>query len=424
MMSLIRSIKPLIIAVGAFWVMTGTMVHAEILDRVVAKVNGEIITLSAVEERVAILKLKISGAGGAVPESEELMGEALDIMINEKLQIQDGQKRGFEVEEESVLKFLDDIKGQNRLTDAQLDMMLRQEGRTLESYKGHLRNQIMVSKVMQFHMGGTVKIANKDIENYYDHHQDDFLIPPKIVASHILLLLDDSLTPQERRFKEIKAREILKQIRAGKDFARLAEKYSEDVSARSGGEIGIVEKGKMVPEFEEAVYKLGAGEVSDIVKTRYGLHIIKNDRIIRGSTRPLDEVKAQIENFLTAQAQKKKYDDWVSQMRKAAYIEVSLKESPEKKTPVNLESATKTADFSRKKSSARKKMGSRPRLIREEGEDFGELSESTSSQNSRIENSDLGDLGKKLQYYKKLRDKRKITEREYQNKKTQLLNQL
>ncbi len=421
-----RSIKPLALALAAALIFFGSVpVHGNTFDRVVAKVNGEIITLSAVEDRVGILMDQMkSMENPSIPPEEEMMEKALDIMITEKLQIQDGEKRGFKVGEESVLKFLDDIKAKNRLTDENLEAMLVREGRSLESYKGHIRNQIMVSKVMKFHMGGPVKVSKREIKKYYDKHVKDYWVPPKIHARHILLIIDDTLTPRQKRLKEIKAREILKQIRAGKDFTELAKKYSEDVSASEGGDIGIVEKGKMVPEFDQAVYQLSPGEVSGVVKTRYGLHIIKNERILQGRTRALEEVKDGIENSLGFEKKKKKYEDWVAEMKKSAYVETFLIEKQTGKKLTNRRENKRKTGFADKKS-RRGKIKTRTKLDREEVEFSANVPKrKLSRKNAGAGDSGFDALERKLKHYKKLRDDKKITEREYQKKKMELLNRL
>ena len=409
-----------------FTVFVSTSASCKPLDRVVAKVNSEIITLSAVQERVVILMDKMRGVEGAViPGKREMMEEALNMMVNEKLQIQEGKKLGFKVDEESVLKALDDIKAKNNLTDEQLEFMLAREGGSLEAYKRHIGNQIMVSKVMSFHTKSSVKVSQKDIQKYYEGNKKEFWVPPKIHVRHILFIIDDTLTRPQKRLKEIKAREVLKQIAAGEDFEKLAKKYSEDISASSGGDIGIVEMGKMVPEFEKALFELKDGEVGGIVQTQYGLHIIKNVKTISGYTRPLDEVKQQIEMRVGFEKRKKIYDDWVGDLKKTAFLEISLfEDQPDPKG--NLNGKKKPAALSLKKKAQNKKV--------EEGffgeEESGDvnLSADLSGKKTIKKNGKaikgFTDLEKRLKYYKKLRDAKKISEREYQKKKTELLNRL
>ena len=127
-------------------------------------------------------------------------------------------------------------------------------------------------------------VSKRDIKKYYRVNQKKFWTIGKVHALHILFIIDDKLTPEERQIKEAKAKNILGKIRGGANFEKMAKLYSEDLSGASGGDLGMLEKGKMVAEFEEAVFALRDGEVSDLVKTPYGLHIIKAQKVYPGNT--------------------------------------------------------------------------------------------------------------------------------------------
>ena len=134
-------------------------------------------------------------------------------------------------------------------------------------------------------------------------------------------------------------------FRRGGDFAELATKYSEDVSASDGGDVGFVVRGKMVREFEEAVSSLKPGQISDIVETEYGYHIIKVEEVFPGKTLALKDAKDRITQILGMQKQKQGYDDWMEELKKSAFIEVSLfDESDENKSLVSRGSYKKKPD--------------------------------------------------------------------------------
>ena len=245
--------------------------HARVLDKVVAKVNSELITLSAIEERADLLGQKYVGAPVSISE-QDLLKEALNMIIEEKLQIQEGKKFGFVIDEDVVDAAVEEIKKKNNLADGQLLEMLKREGRTLKSYKNHIRDQIMVSKITRFEIGNRVNVIEKGIIKYYKENQKEFWQEGKVKARHILFIAERGSSEKIRREKLQQAKKILLKLRKGNDFAKLAMKYSEDISASNGGDVGFVGRGKMVPEFEEAVFNLKPGQVSDIVKTEYGYH--------------------------------------------------------------------------------------------------------------------------------------------------------
>ena len=139
---------------------------------------------------------------------------------------------------------------------------------------------------------------------------------PKVSVSHILFILEKDAPENEIKFKRQKAKELHQLLLSGKDFAELAKKYSEDVSAHSGGSIGVMERGTMVSEFEEVAYKLKKNEFSDIVMTRYGLHIIKCDEILSGHSKTFNEVEKEIKSLLRFRSENATYQNWINKLKK------------------------------------------------------------------------------------------------------------
>ena len=398
---------------------------ASTVDRVVAKVNSEIVTLSAVQDRLFVIsqQMQSSGTEEKMPSQDELMKTALNSIINERLQVQEAKKVGYTVTEKSLLKAFDDIKKKNNITDEQFKEMLAREGHSIKSYKEIIRDQILVSRVSQMKIGNIQAVPEEEIKKYYVKNQKDFWGPPRVKARHILFIIDEGALEKDIRLKKIKAREVLRRIRAGKNFAELAKKYSEDVSAHEGGKIGVVEHGMLVPEFEEVVFRLKSGEVSDIVKTRYGLHIIKCDDVIAGHFKPFVEVKEKILGLLSFNKRKKAYDNWINELKKSAFVEISLFEDERDNfnsidTAKEPQTASLQADeFFKDDKSKNIKKPKRSRKPRARASSKSSLNAKKNSREYKI-------IKKKLKYYKKLRDSNKITEQQYQKKKKELLKKL
>lgn len=307
------------------------------VDRIAAKVGGEIITLSTVLERyqAEITRRRQSGDRD-INEPEKALPIVLDSIIEEKLLTQQAKKIGITVPEKSVQDALDNIKLKNSLTDEQLDEMLQKENSSLERYKQTIRDQILVSKVRNYEVLSRINIPEGEVKKYYRVHQKEFWTPAKVHARHILFILDEKLTPEEVEIKRQKAENIHKQIKSGKDFEELAKLYSEDLSGSSGGDLGVLERGKMVAEFEEAVFSLKDGEISDVVKTPYGLHIIKADKVFPGNTIPYSDVKEKIKGFLAAEKGQDFYEKWIKELKANAYVEKLLfKDPPKQKKPIH-----------------------------------------------------------------------------------------
>ena len=400
-------------------------IHARVLDKVAAKVNSEIITLSVIEERAEILRQKYVGAPISISE-QDLLKEALNMVIEERLQIQEGKKLGFVIDEDAVDAAMEEIIKKNDLADGQLQEMLKREGRTLKSYKNHIRDQIMVSKITRFEIGNRVKVSEKSIIKYYKENQKEFWQEGKVKARHILFIAERGSSEKIRREKLQQAKKILLKLRKGNDFAKLAMKYSEDISASNGGDVGFVGRGKMVPEFEEAVFNLKPGQVSDIVKTEYGYHIIKVEEVLPGKTLTLKDVKNRIHQILTMQMQKQVYDVWMNELKNSAFIEVTLFEDAAKNTSLvsrGIEKEKNNAKFKRKMK-LRSKTDSRQRDLQKTWEEMYKSVEKSKGNSKIDEDSEFGSLEQKLKHIKQLRDQNRISKQEYQKRKEKLLNRL
>ncbi len=404
---------------------------AKVFDRVVAKVNSEIITLSSVNERVELLRQKYKGDFQGRGE-KEVLDEALNTIVEEKLQLQEGKKRGLEVDDSAVEAAVKDIEQKNGLQAGQLATMLESEGRSMESYKNHIRDQILVSKVVRFELGSRVSISERKIAKYYHKNQKDFWDPGKARVRHILILTENGLSRDKKKAKYLQAKEILDEVKSGKDFADAAREYSEDISASEGGDVGFVEKGKMVPEFENAVYSMNEGEISDIVETEYGYHIIKVEEVLKGGTLPLKDVKNKIQFILSNKKQKSAYAEWMAELRKSAFIEISLFEDAKRIRNSNLftskskrrdnEISTNSNDSSKKKRLSRN--STKKRRMQDKWEEMYKSVEKSKQSSRSQSDSPLQSLEQKLQRIKELRSDEKITEAEYQKRKQKLLDSL
>ncbi len=157
---------------------------------------------------------------------------------------------------------------------------------------------------------GEVKFEDGDVEKYYDANKTQFVEPPKVKASHILV-------PDEEKLGEVKSA-----LDGGESFEDVAKAHSTCPSKERGGDLGFFGKGQMVPEFEQAAFAMNVGDVSEPVKTQFGFHIIKLDDKKPERELPLTEVRAQIEQHLLHQAQNQAYFDKIAELKEAYKVEV------------------------------------------------------------------------------------------------------
>jgi peptidyl-prolyl cis-trans isomerase SurA len=253
--------------------LTGTSLSQTLIDRIVAVVDKEIITESELQERVNFIafqnRLDVS--------KPELKQQVLESMVAEKLILAQALIDSIEVTDDQV----------NQALDQQIQNITRQLGSTerVEQYYGkpinrikrefrdEMRKQLLVQRVRQSREA-SLSVSRREVEEFYTTFKDSLpRVPEEFVLSHIFMIpkADSAIEQQTRQ----KLQSILDSIRAGGKFADFAKRYSQDGSASGGGDLGWVKRGDFVREFEEVVFSLKEGEISGIVKTQYGYHIIQ-----------------------------------------------------------------------------------------------------------------------------------------------------
>ena len=205
-----------------------------------------------------------------------------------------------------------------------------------ERYKVPEQRRVRYVLITPDDVRGQVKVTDEEARQDYTQHLSDYRIPDRVKVAHILFKTTDK-TPAEVADIERKARDVLNQVKGGADFAELAKKYSDDTTASNGGELGWVVRGQTVKEFEDTAFAMKPGEVSGLVKTVYGIHIIKLEDKQTAHLQSFDEVKgtivADLEKQRIADAQEKLADTLASELRQkpGAFEEVVRKAGPEPK---------------------------------------------------------------------------------------------
>ena len=164
------------------------------------------------------------------------------------------------------------------------------------------------------HFKDSVKVREREVRRYYKKNTDNYVTPPEIKARHILFKLPPDASEEKQREKREQLRELLVQIKAGSSFEELAKAHSEDGTATEGGDLGWFKPGEMVPAFESAAFALAAGEVSDIVKSPFGLHLIKVDELKEEITKSLDDAHEEITEILAESRAQKLLEEELSRL--------------------------------------------------------------------------------------------------------------
>lgn len=187
----------------------------------------------------------------------------------------------------------------------------------------YMLNDFLSKEYLSMVVMQKVTVSDEDLKQYYALNKNKFLDPAQVKARHILIKFPPKASADEKKKAMEKAKEILERARKGADFGKLAEEYSEDtVSRKKGGDLGFFAKGKMVKPFEKAAFSLKPGEISDIVETNYGYHIIKVDDYKEERTKSYDEVKETIKEQVATEFAKSRAEEFLSAATKNAGMEI------------------------------------------------------------------------------------------------------
>jgi peptidyl-prolyl cis-trans isomerase C len=292
------------------------------LPEVVARVNGEAISGKDLDDAVRA----IAGRAGPIPpdERDRVYRGVLDNMIGYRLMIQEAKARKITVPDAEVDAQVAQIRAQFP-SDAQFQQALTAQRTTLEAVRNDARDGMSADKLVESEIAGKVAVKPEAVTDFYQKNQDKFQQGPRVRASHILIGIPQNADAATKQQAKAKADGLLKDLKAGKDFAAAAKENSQDPgSAPNGGDLGYFEQGQMVPPFEQAAFALKPGEVSEVVETQFGYHIIKVAEKQESRVVPLEEAKGQIEEYLTQQNRHAQTELFVNALRAKAKVEILI----------------------------------------------------------------------------------------------------
>ncbi len=301
-----------------------TVSTAEVINGIAAIVNDEIITRYEVDKGTSLL-IKEAEKNGPLSDADKdkLRPMALNRLIEKKLIDQKVKELNITVSDDELRQTIDDVKKQNKLTQENLVAALRSQGLSFDQYKAQLREQIERVKLMGQEVRSKIQVGDKEVKEYYDANRSKFTTEEYFRARHIFFRLPPNPDPKDLKTVMTRAIMVLQEARAGADFAELAKKYSDDPQAvKDGGDLGTFKKGDMLPVIEDNVTNMSSGEISDLVNTPAGFHIIKLEERSPGKTRTFEEAKGEIEELLYKKKSEERFNQWLAELKKAAAIEI------------------------------------------------------------------------------------------------------
>jgi peptidyl-prolyl cis-trans isomerase SurA len=303
----------------ALLILHATPSPAQLIDGIAATVNDEVITTVEVDKEY----LQMQKETEKLPPAEKmgLRSDALNRLVDKKLITQKIRELNINVPDDELKLAIDDVKKQNNMTQEALVQALAGQGLSYEQYRSQLREQIERLKLMSQEVRAKIQVGEREMRDYYEANRAKYGAEQQFRARHIFFKVDKKGGAEELARVQAVADGVLKEAQAGKDFAELAKKYSNDpAAAKDGGDLGTFKKADMLPEIGDAVASMKPGEVSPLVLSPAGLHIIKLEEKSLSPGKTFEEVKDSIDELLFKKKTDERFAQWVKDMRASATI--------------------------------------------------------------------------------------------------------
>ena len=305
--------------------------NAQIIEQVLVKVNGEIITKTDLEARqISALRQRNPNFR---PDSDAALQKALAEVtpqiivdaVDEMLMIQRGKELGYTMSAEQFNNIVENIKKENKIeTDEALQAALKQEGMTMADLRRQLERTMLVQRVQQTEVMQKLQVTDTEMKVYYEAHKNEFTTVPQITLREITVAVPvtkQGVNVAQDDEAKAKAEEVRAKIVAGEPFPRLAADYSDSGSKANGGLVGPLAKSDLSEELQKAIAGMKTGDVTPVLRTPRGYQIIKIETLQETTIKPYDEARADIADKIANEKRQGEYQKFIARLRAEAIID-------------------------------------------------------------------------------------------------------
>lgn len=308
-------------ALAAHVLVSGAPGSSVLLDKVVATVNEDIVTLSELRAAARPFLDQNPGEEGRF----SLYSDVMEQLINEKLISQQIDEAKIDVSEAEIKAAVEDILRQNNLTRDQLMQALQARAMSLDQYKSDLKSQIIRLKLVDMKVRSRVVVPENDLRAEYDIRTRDEIPKTKVGIAHILLRYDDGESSEDRARVLERAGEVRTRVTTGKEeFAEVAKELSQGPTAARGGSLGVLDEEALLPELAKAIRTLQPGEISSPIETDNGVHVVKLESRALERSKSFDDMKAKIYQDLYERRVDEQMKIWLNEVRQSSAVDVRL----------------------------------------------------------------------------------------------------
>ncbi|MEZ5552667.1 MAG: peptidylprolyl isomerase [Pseudomonadales bacterium] len=272
-----RKLSTLALALGLLNLLPAAAVRAEYreLDGIVAVVEDDVVLASELLERLDMVRAQFASNNSQMPPNEYLVSQVMERLIIESLQIQEADRRGVLIDDETLTRAVNGFASQNNMTIEQFAQALASDGRSYTEFREQIRKEMVMQRLQRAIVNRRITITDQDITDLLNSPYYQELLSDEFRVGHILLEIDPDADAAAQKAAEDGAIELVRRLRDGADFAQMAVEYSKGSNALEGGDLGWRKAAELPSLFAEYVIKMEVGEVSPPIASGSGLHIVK-----------------------------------------------------------------------------------------------------------------------------------------------------
>lgn len=310
-------------------------VRGEIIEQILVKVNGDIITKTDLEKRqIRALRERNLQANPADLQNDETLRKILlevtpQILVSavdELLLVQRGRELGYRLSDEQFKQIVENIKKENKIeTDAQFQTALDQEGLTMEEFRRQIERQLLINRVQQTEVAPKLSVTEEEAKRYYEAHPQEFTTAPSLTVREILIDVatlkpgEINVAADEEAFE--KAKQVRARVLAGEDFGKVAAEVSDAASKANGGLIGPISRSEISPQLLKLLDGMVPGQVTDPIRTPRGYQILKLESATQATLQPFEQVRDLIADKVYDEKARGEFGRYLERLRAQAIIE-------------------------------------------------------------------------------------------------------
>jgi peptidyl-prolyl cis-trans isomerase SurA len=300
--------------------------HAELVDRVVAIVNNDVILLSDLKQMMATFGATLDEQGYTQFQKDQIIKEQrpkiIEQLIYDKLTDQQVQRYNIKISDDEVDATIERIRKLNNMSADELHLSLEKEGISYDDYRKEIKKRILRARLVNREVKSKIVITDEDIRSYYDAHKEEYGVHTKYELRHILIKVPPSASADDKKSALKRINRIYDALKDGESFEKLAQEYSEAPSASRSGLLGIFDIDILSHQIKEALVGIEPRQFTKVVDTDQGYQIFYVESITQTGGKSIEDVRSEIQEKLFADVVDRKFNEWIKELRQRSHIQI------------------------------------------------------------------------------------------------------